>query len=566
MNYRILFLNITRRYRSNLKNSGQVLGQHILASILLENNFDSGVFNGYTSEVEKIIDIEINQKNTKAIGFYCDYDNLTEVISVSSYIKNNYDVFVFVGGPQAISLDKEFLLNTNVDMILEGESEISILELAKYLKDKSICIKDISNAKYLDENKELIKNKKAPLIFDLDSIPYPKYEVSLNRNFRKDHTVSILTGRGCPFSCTFCYEGSNSKKVRFRSVSNVIDEIKYIISNNPNLNHILFVDDTFTIDLERVKSICREINVLRRKKNFYWFCEAHINTLIKNPEIIKTMVESGLIRLQLGIESGSDKILDLYNKKITKEKIIKVLDYCYDAGVKQIVGNIIIGGPYEDKNTLNESLDFALYIIRKYKTMIDISSIFFAPYPNTPITNNPKNFGMEILDSNNLKEFFSMDGCINNTVFLSIEEIEDFKIKFDSTVGNEMEKIICSLSKEKVSELISFNELNIPNYWSIKLKEFKNITEYFYLYNLDSFKSFNDLSSEEFLRYRPLRVCSSSEINANYDICEVEKNILTYCTGKLTNLDIIKLLNINKEYIEYIQSLDNKLLVIFSKF
>lgn len=567
MDYRILFLNITRKYRSNLKNSGQVLGQHILASILLEHGYNTGVFNGYTSDIEKILEIEISKNNTKAIGLYCDYDNLSEVISISSYIKSKYNVFVFVGGPQAIALNEDFLLNHNIDMIIEGESEIAILELANYLTKDSTDIKSISNAKYINRKTgKMVVNRKAEIICDLDTIPYPKYEVALNRNFRRDHTVSILTGRGCPFACTFCYEGTNSKKVRFRSVDNVIEEIKYIIDNNEKLKYILFVDDTFTIDIKRVISICKNLKKLRKGKNFYWFCEAHINTLINNPEILTVMVESGLIRLQLGIESGSNKMLKLYNKNIDREKILKVLDYCYNAGVKQVVGNIIIGGPYESNETIQESIDFVTYMIRRYNTMLDISSIFFAPYPNTPITNNPNEFGMEIIDSKNLKELLSMEGCINTTAYLSKNEIVNWKKKFDIIIGKEMEKVICSLPKHKIFELIKFNELDIPNYWSIKINEFINIKEYFYLNGLESFKSFEELDSDEFLKYRPLRVCSLDDINISYNISDLEMTILEYSTGKMTNIEIIKLLNIKKEYVESIKSLNDKLLIIFSKF
>lgn len=152
-----------------------------------------------------------------------------------------------------------------------------------------------------------------PEIKSLDEFPYPK-----RKDFALDedlHFDQIITGRGCVGACTFCFEGSKKNNVlRFRSLQSVLDEIDYVISNlGDNKKFITFLDDTFVINRERAVTICNHL-IKKYDGKIGWYCEARVDILKKNIDLLPLMKKAGLIRVQLGGESGNQDILDLYKK------------------------------------------------------------------------------------------------------------------------------------------------------------------------------------------------------------------------------------------------------------
>ena len=127
-------------------------------------------------------------------------------------------------------MEKAFLQRTGCDYIIVGEGELPMLQLLSYLEDGIGTLADVPSLRYLEKD-TYHTNPLAPLIMDLDSLPYPKRENSLQMDYRMRRSIGILTGRGCPFHCAFCYEGAASKNVRFRSVEHVMEEIDYDFSD-----------------------------------------------------------------------------------------------------------------------------------------------------------------------------------------------------------------------------------------------------------------------------------------------------------------------------------------------
>lgn len=304
----ILLLNIVR---DNSLNSSflDCLGQHSIASYLEIHGYVARVFSGRTNEVKKIIDSQIKY-SIKVVGFYVSADNFNIAYNIAKWIKFNYDLKVIIGGPEAVSCNENFIRETGCDAVIESEGEEPVKRFLDYLNGKE-NLTNIPNLKYIDENNTFKRNPVTYFLENLDDVPFPNNKNSLNAKFRQGNMVGILTGRGCPFSCSFCYEGANSKNVRFRSIPNVMAEIDYIIETNPNLVVINVYDDTFTLIKNRVYEFCDEI----KKRNVFWVCEGHISNILKYPEMLEYMVKSNLVGLQIGIESGSDKVLDAYNKK-----------------------------------------------------------------------------------------------------------------------------------------------------------------------------------------------------------------------------------------------------------
>lgn len=261
MEYELLLINISRDiggYSASFRDS---IGQYLIAAYLREYEYKAYVFSGNIAECKKRIEQEIVNNHVPIIGFYAAADNIRVVKHAIHWIKSNYpNVKTVIGGPQAIDLDYNFFVETKNDFAIVGEGEIPMRFLLDALVDGAIELSSVpSLVSVSDEGENLTINKcDNAVISDLDSLPHPSIDDSLVHNLRKGPIVGIITGRGCPYQCTFCYEGANAKNVRLRSIENVMREIDYILSINTHLEYISIYDDTFTLKKERILELDRK--------------------------------------------------------------------------------------------------------------------------------------------------------------------------------------------------------------------------------------------------------------------------------------------------------------------
>lgn len=402
----ILFFNLHRRYINNAPRYGGFLGTFILAAFMNQNGYDAQGYAGSLMEGKKLLDEACQNHKVRMIDLYCDYDNVTENIFLSRYIKENYNIPVLVGGPQATALGEAFLDASQCDAIGRYEGEMTVLELANYFLDEVGSLAAIDGIMFKREGQVIITPDRA-VIENLDALPFIDEACYLEPSAR-DNELSIMTGRGCPFHCAFCHEGHHTKKVRFRSVENVLEEIDIFLKEKSRINNIyvLFSDDTFTLIPERVKTLCEGLKVLQKRKPFQWFCEGHIHTLYKHPEMITYIAEAGARRIQLGIEAGTQEVLDAYRKGSTLEEIRQVVQLCRDAGIEQIYSNIILGGAFYTQEVYEKNLSFAKELISLGQGAVEIGVVSYWPLPDTSITNHPDEYNLTIVD----KEFLSSVG------------------------------------------------------------------------------------------------------------------------------------------------------------
>lgn len=427
MDYELLLLNLSRNAKAQASYFRECIGQHLIAAYIAEHGFCAKVYSGDILDAEQVILSEIKVHHVKYIGFYVGADNVVMIGNLIRHLKKSQDVTIWVGGPEAAALGESFLKSTGCDFIIVGEGEYPTLNLLYCLEDGIGKLEDINNLRFLKNNQNLYITPLDAPIMDLDQLPYPKSEDSLHKNFRKESTIGILTGRGCPYHCAFCYEGANSKVVRLRSIENVMDEIDQVMINNPKLKVVNIFDDTFTLYKERVFSFCREM----KQRNLFWTCEAHVARLHKNPDMLPYMIDSGLLAMQIGIESGSAHVLDAYQKQTTPEMITEVVQQCKRAGLQHLEGNYIIGGAFETNKTLTESLSHAKELIHIGRGMIELHTVFFAPYYGTPITKNPEMFGMVPMCNYAENIITTMHEPVLQTQELSINDLIQWKNKFD---------------------------------------------------------------------------------------------------------------------------------------
>lgn len=426
MEYELLLMNLMRGVTEKMPHVEECLGQHIIAAYLQQHHFRARVYSGDSSAAKQVIDFEVKHHGVTVVGFYVGSDNVVMIGNLIRWIKKQYPVKVVVGGPEAAALEKTFLQRTGCDYIIVGEGEVPMLQLLSYLEDGIGTLADVPSLRYLEKD-TYHTNPLAPLIMDLDSLPYPKRENSLQMDYRMRRSIGILTGRGCPFHCAFCYEGAASKNVRFRSVEHVMEEIDYVRSFNHGLQHVNIFDDTFTLNKERLLRFCREM----RKRGLTWTCEGHVSCLYQDPELIPMMIESGLIAIQLGIESGSQRVLDAYHKTITPEMSLEVVRQCKEAGIMSVEGNYIIGGARESWETLQESLSHAKKLLEVGRGIMELNTIYLAPYHGTPIAKAPEQYGLKLCRERMDHALASMQGVVLETEALSTDDIIQAKTWFD---------------------------------------------------------------------------------------------------------------------------------------
>lgn len=448
MDYELLLLNVYRDTNGYSSSFNDSIGQYLLAGYLRKHDFVAKVFSGSVAECREILKREIGEHKVPIVGFYAAADNIRIVTHAVRWLKERYDVTTVIGGPQAISLDLEFYRSTKNDYVIVGEGEIPLLKLMSYVVDGIGNLREIPQLKYFDreQNAYVWNQCDTAIITDLDSIPFPHVEDSLTGRLRNGTMVGIITGRGCPNHCTFCYEGANAKHVRLRSIENVMEEIDYITAHNRSVEYINVYDDTFTLNVNRVIEFCAGM----KKKGLKWFCEGHVNFVNKHPELIREMVDSGLTCIQFGIESGSKKVLDAYRKGTDRESIIKAIDICKAAGLHGITGNFIIGGAKETKETLRESRELAKEMLEHARGIMEIYTVFFAPYPNTQMVREPEQFDMKIHGELVDYSINTMRAPVVETKGLSTLDIYHEKEAFDLFLSEQYRENAISSTKADV--------------------------------------------------------------------------------------------------------------------
>lgn len=279
------------------------------------------------------------------------------------------DAIIVVGGPHP-SGDPEQSLHyfKEADCIVVGEGESVITRLMGLSKSdfqNKSALSKINNIAFIDNNKNAVINESV-YIDDLDEIPMPAWElidprtyrISPHGTFSRAYPVApIITSRGCPYSCTFCAGfKTTGKRLRRRSVGNVLDEINYLYAEY-GVREFHIEDDNFTFQKEYVMEFTESI--LRIGLKIWWACPNGIRADRLDKEMLIAMEKSGCYSLALGIESGSDRVLKMMKKNITVEEIEEKVALIKNNTKINITGFFLIGYPGESEEDINKTLRFS---------------------------------------------------------------------------------------------------------------------------------------------------------------------------------------------------------------
>ncbi len=344
------------------------IGIYYVGAVLKENNYDVEILNWckINETPEKISEILL-EKKPDVIGFSILQANRWGGIEIAQIAKQiDPEVKIVFGGVSATFLWKHFLTHfPEIDFVVIGEGEYTFLNLIRSIeKGEDEQTGNIRGIAFKKDGK-VIQTKPAEPIQDLDQLPVPaKY-------FEYQH---LSLTRGCPGKCTFC--GSPKfwgRKVRFHSVDYFVEELELLYKKG--VNFFYFSDDTFSVNKKRVVEVCKKI--LEKNLKIAWNAISRVNYM--SEEVLSWMRKAGCIQISYGIESGSEKIRDSLNKKITTGEIEKAFAITSKYGVLPRA-YFIYGSPGESRKTIQESID----LIKKTKPLVLYSSVL-SLFPGTAL-------------------------------------------------------------------------------------------------------------------------------------------------------------------------------------
>jgi anaerobic magnesium-protoporphyrin IX monomethyl ester cyclase len=292
------------------------------------------------------------------------------------------NVVVTVGGPHVSAIPERTLATFPAfDYGVVGEGERSYPMLVDRLAegagvdDVPGCVRRTPNG--------IVANPRAPYLDgdELDRLPEPAWDLVPGFplrflpnvfNYRHTPVASLVTSRGCPFSCTFCDRSTSGRRGRFHGVEYVVAMCRRL--ERMGVRHILFYDDLFTVNRPRVVALCERF--LEEGFRFTWSCNSHPNLL--DPPTLALMRRAGCWQIAYGIESGSQRVLDVVKHEVKLPRMLETLRQTRAAGIR-VKGLLMMGHPTEDEAALAETTEFLR------TAPLDLVQITkFTPYPGTP--------------------------------------------------------------------------------------------------------------------------------------------------------------------------------------
>lgn len=238
----------------------------------------------------------------------------------------------------------------HADFLIRGEGEETLVELIRCIEEKGDFSKILGLSYWQDGRK--IHNPPRPLKENLDAYPIPDF--TLVEGNIKYSIVSVITGRGCPFDCTFCsVPAFNGKGYRGLSINRVLKEIEFHMSRF-NLSFLFFADDIFNYNKKRTKEILR--GMIENKLTPKWGAQVR-HEASRDPELLELMKKANCDRVFVGFESINPKTLELFHKKETVENIENAIKAFHGHGIK-IHGMFVVGSDEDSVETIRETRRF----------------------------------------------------------------------------------------------------------------------------------------------------------------------------------------------------------------
>jgi len=335
--------------------------------------------------------LDANQFDVVGLGVIAGYFQYRRLLGISAAINASKQRPFYVLGGHGPSPDPAyFLRKTQADAVVLGEGEETVVELLGALAART-SLAEVKGLAYMDGSRVVV-NPRRPLIADIDQLPWPAYDLFPMQYYRLgrtphagnlDFVAPVLSGRGCPFRCTFCYRMDEG--FRPRSSSGMVEEIRFLKQNH-GITYIDFADELLMSSVDRTTALCEAF--LEAGLGVKWACNGRLNYARKG--LLELMKRAGCVFINYGIESMDDRVLRNMRKSLCTAQIIEGVEATLAAGISPGL-NVIFGNIGDNRETLRKGVEFLL----KYDDLAQIRTIRpVTPYPGSELYRHAVDSGL----------------------------------------------------------------------------------------------------------------------------------------------------------------------------
>ena len=355
------------------------LGLAYLGAVLRENSIEVSILD---AQVLKLSSSQIQEKiaqiNPEIVGVTSTTLTYKSALEVAKAAKAACPkCTTIIGGCHVTFWDENaFKESPYIDIIVRREGEQTLLELARKIP-KQESFADVLGITFKDSNGVIHRNPDRPYLEDLDSLPYPAYDLFPLEKFKVYGgriQYPIQMSRGCTFNCNYCSTVRMHGGIfRSREAKKVVDEIEFL-NKKYGANYFFFVDDNFTLNPAKTKLFLEELR--NRKLGVTWDCQGRVDT---SKELWAEMKKSGCELVLFGVESGCKEILQAMGKQASLEQTKVAFKLGREAGILR-VASVIFGFPGETRQTIEATTKF-IHELDPDGILYNIAT----PYPGTPL-------------------------------------------------------------------------------------------------------------------------------------------------------------------------------------
>lgn len=369
------------------------LGLLYIAGFLRENHHTPYVIDMTAMKWSRQKAVEhVMSLNPDVIGLSARTINILNANGIAGELKKRgFMGPIVLGGAHVTALPVETLKKFNsFDYAVIGEGEITFLELVDSL-EQSQPLSHVMGIALRNGSNQIVVNPPRPLIDDLDRLPLPAWDLLPNfpdgyphnaLETRRLPAASIITSRGCPYQCTFCDRAIFGSAVRHHSPEYTLNMIHHL-KDNYGIRDLMMLDDNFIFNKRKLFKICD--TMIEEQMDLSWYCMGHAKVMTEDR--LRKIREAGCWFIEMGIESGCDRILKEIKKNTTKAEIAKAVKRAREAGLK-VKGNFIFGFPTETSESLEETIQFSTSIGLSY-----FQQNFLTLWPGCELAAHPEKYG-----------------------------------------------------------------------------------------------------------------------------------------------------------------------------
>ena len=363
------------------------VGLGTIAAVLRNAGHAVTVFDANRDRLDdREIAARVRAFNADLIGVTCFTPFLSSVERTAAFLRLALpNIIIVLGGPHP-TFEPEATLNEipAADYVIAGEGETAMQLLCDAI-EQGKAVADVPNL-YFRDGKTVIPPVKR-CVEEIAALPIPAWDLLAPETYptapngifsRSNKVAPVIATRGCPFPCTFCGASrSMGKKLRARTAASLIEEIRLLYDRH-GIREIHFMDDNFTFDADLVRELCETL--LAEGPKIHWACPNGVRIDRIDEELAVLMERAGCYSMALGIEFGTDRILEKVRKNITVEQIERQIRMIKEKTDIRLTGFFILGHPDETEADIRRTVEMSL------RLPLDRANFFnFTPFPGSDL-------------------------------------------------------------------------------------------------------------------------------------------------------------------------------------